>query len=121
MYNSMHAMCIVPYCTINMSMCRCHGNVYMHVHVVVLNKSKIYITNNHLLFLELVAKLRNHPIKLPAPTQLTPLSKAMAACSGGNVTALKALLQSGVIRVNQICDPKNDGTLLHTAVYCGQV
>ena len=51
---------------------------------------------------------------------MTTLSKAMAACCGGNVTALRALLLAGV-NANQICDPKNNSTLLHMAAYCGQV
>ena len=65
-------------------------------------------------------KLRNETVKLAAPSQMTALSKAMAACCGGNVPALKALLQAGM-SVNQICDPKNNATFLLMAAYCGQV
>ena len=75
-----------------------------------------------LITVEQVARLRNQPITVTrAPSQMTALSKAMAACCGGNVPALRALLQTGGMNVNQICDTKNNSTFLLMAAYCGQV
>ena len=45
--------------------------------------------------------------------------KAVTACCGGNVPALKALIQAGV-SVNHVTG-NSSATLLHMAAYCGQV
>ena len=45
--------------------------------------------------------------------------KAVTACCGGNVPALKALIQAGV-SVNHVTS-NSSATLLHMAAYCGQV
>ncbi len=84
--------------------------------------NNLCFTSTQFLTAEQVARLRNQPITVPpAPSQMTGLSKAMAACCGGNVPALRALLQTGGMNVNQICDTKNNSTFLLMAAYCGQV
>ena len=45
--------------------------------------------------------------------------KAMAACCGGNVPALRALVQAGVSIDHRTGN--TNSTLLHMAAYCGQV
>lgn len=63
-----------------------------------------------------------HPeLSLPnvSSVSLSAEEKAMAACCGGNIPALQALLQAGV-SVNYTSGNTNS-TLLHMAAYCGQV
>ena len=64
-----------------------------------------------------------HP-DLSVPNASTSVSlsaeeKAMAACCGGNIPALQALLQAGV-SINHTSGNTNSN-LLHMAAYCGQV
>ena len=69
------------------------------------------------------AKHRNPQLELPPPTKemtMSAVEKAMAAVCGGNVSALLALLQSG-ISVNHVCEQRTNSTMLHMAAYCGQV
>ena len=50
---------------------------------------------------------------------LSAEEKAMAACCGGNIPALQALIQAGV-SVNHTSG-NTSSNLLHMAAYCGQV
>ena len=82
-------------------------------------------TNNNLssyfkLFAAAAQKL--HPeLSLPNVSSVSQSAeeKAMAACCGGNIQALQALIQAGV-SVNHTSGNTNSN-LLHMAAYCGQV
>ena len=63
-----------------------------------------------------------HPdLSLPnvSSVSLSAEEKAMAACCGGNIPALQALLQAGV-SINHTSG-NTSSNLLHMAAYCGQV
>ena len=75
------------------------------------------------LFLPIASAQKLHP-DLSVPNVSTSVSlsaeeKAMAACCGGNIPALQALLQAGV-SINHTSGNTNSN-LLHMAAYCGQV
>ena len=75
------------------------------------------------LFSQYIASAQKlHPeLSLPnvSSVSLSAEEKAMAACCGGNIPALQALLQAGV-SINHTSG-NTSSNLLHMAAYCGQV